>query len=59
MHVTKILIKFIYIYGLKVLLTTPTTPTDRMKAIVQAAEGFIYLVRFLFMLDNISSFFCL
>ncbi|KAH7517290.1 tryptophan synthase alpha chain [Ziziphus jujuba] len=27
-----------------VLLTTPTTPTDRMKAIVQAAEGFIYLV---------------
>ncbi|KAF3436224.1 hypothetical protein FNV43_RR23316 [Rhamnella rubrinervis] len=27
-----------------VLLTTPTTPTDRMKAIVEAAEGFIYLV---------------
>ncbi|PON95014.1 Tryptophan synthase, alpha chain [Trema orientale] len=27
-----------------VLLTTPTTPTDRMKAIVEAAEGFVYLV---------------
>ncbi|KAJ3688116.1 hypothetical protein LUZ61_017280 [Rhynchospora tenuis] len=27
-----------------VLLTTPTTPTERMKAIVEAAEGFIYLV---------------
>lgn len=27
-----------------VLLTTPTTPTDRMKAIVDAAEGFVYLV---------------
>lgn len=29
----------------KVLLTTPTTPIDRMKAIVEAAEGFVYLVR--------------
>ncbi|MBA0680677.1 hypothetical protein Goari_012364, partial [Gossypium aridum] len=28
----------------KVMLTTPTTPTDRMKAIVEAAEGFVYLV---------------
>ncbi|WOL15263.1 tryptophan synthase alpha chain isoform X1 [Canna indica] len=27
-----------------VLLTTPTTPTERMKKIVQASEGFIYLV---------------
>ncbi|ESW34478.1 hypothetical protein PHAVU_001G156200 [Phaseolus vulgaris] len=27
-----------------VLLTTPTTPKDRMKAIVDAAEGFVYLV---------------
>nr|ACJ02773.1 indole-3-glycerol phosphate lyase IGL2 [Lamium galeobdolon] len=27
-----------------VLLTTPTTPSDRMKEIVEAAEGFIYLV---------------
>ncbi|XP_030442790.2 tryptophan synthase alpha chain [Syzygium oleosum] len=27
-----------------VLLTTPTTPTSRMKAIVEASEGFIYLV---------------
>ncbi|XP_027350236.1 tryptophan synthase alpha chain-like isoform X2 [Abrus precatorius] len=27
-----------------VLLTTPTTPTNRMKAIVDAAEGFVYLV---------------
>ncbi|CAI0385648.1 unnamed protein product [Linum tenue] len=27
-----------------VLLTTPTTPTERMKAIVEASEGFIYLV---------------
>ncbi|XP_061369082.1 tryptophan synthase alpha chain [Gastrolobium bilobum] len=27
-----------------VLLTTPTTPTNRMKAIVDSAEGFVYLV---------------
>ncbi|XP_021898021.1 tryptophan synthase alpha chain, chloroplastic-like [Carica papaya] len=27
-----------------VLLTTPTTPTYRMKAIVEASEGFVYLV---------------
>ncbi|KAL5792829.1 hypothetical protein ACOSP7_001423 [Xanthoceras sorbifolium] len=27
-----------------VLLTTLTTPTDRMKAIVEASEGFVYLV---------------
>ncbi|KAG8486850.1 hypothetical protein CXB51_020348 [Gossypium anomalum] len=27
-----------------VMLTTPTTPADRMKAIVEAAEGFVYLV---------------
>ncbi|XP_043691232.1 tryptophan synthase alpha chain-like isoform X2 [Telopea speciosissima] len=27
-----------------VLLTTPTTPIDRMKAIVEASEGFVYLV---------------
>ncbi|XP_054791162.1 tryptophan synthase alpha chain-like isoform X1 [Prosopis cineraria] len=27
-----------------VLLTTPTTPISRMKAIVEASEGFIYLV---------------
>lgn len=27
-----------------VLLTTPTTPKDRMKAIVEASEGFVYLV---------------
>ncbi|CAL5193698.1 unnamed protein product [Lathyrus oleraceus] len=27
-----------------VLLTTPTTPTNRMKAIVDGAEGFVYLV---------------
>ncbi|CAK8543924.1 unnamed protein product [Lathyrus sativus] len=27
-----------------VLLTTPTTPANRMKAIVDAAEGFVYLV---------------
>ncbi|KAM2201397.1 hypothetical protein ACFX1R_001223 [Malus domestica] len=26
------------------LLTTPTTPTDRMKDIVEASEGFVYLV---------------
>lgn len=32
-------------YGIElVLLTTPTTPTDRMKAIVEASEGFVYLV---------------
>jgi tryptophan synthase alpha chain len=27
-----------------VLLTTPTTPIDRMKSIVEASEGFVYLV---------------
>ncbi|XP_068668621.1 tryptophan synthase alpha chain-like isoform X2 [Aristolochia californica] len=27
-----------------VLLTTPTTPSNRMKAIVEASEGFVYLV---------------
>ncbi|KAM7257051.1 hypothetical protein ACFE04_012792 [Oxalis oulophora] len=27
-----------------VLLTTPTTPVDRMKSIVEASEGFVYLV---------------
>jgi len=27
-----------------VLLTTPTTPTERMKEIAKASEGFIYLV---------------
>ncbi|KAF9682953.1 hypothetical protein SADUNF_Sadunf05G0161800 [Salix dunnii] len=27
-----------------VLLTTPTTPTERMRAIVEAADGFVYLV---------------
>ena len=27
-----------------VLLTTPTTPTNRIKAIVDASEGFVYLV---------------
>ncbi|KAL0289686.1 UNVERIFIED_CONTAM: Tryptophan synthase alpha chain, partial [Sesamum radiatum] len=27
-----------------VLLTTPTTPNTRMKAIVEASEGFVYLV---------------
>uniref|UniRef100_A0A7N0T337 Tryptophan synthase n=2 Tax=Kalanchoe fedtschenkoi TaxID=63787 RepID=A0A7N0T337_KALFE len=27
-----------------VLLTTPTTPIDRMKAIVEVSEGFVYLV---------------
>ncbi|XP_042417734.1 tryptophan synthase alpha chain-like [Zingiber officinale] len=27
-----------------VLLTTPTTPTERMKGIVQASQGFVYLV---------------
>jgi tryptophan synthase alpha chain len=28
-----------------VLLTTPTTPTERMKEIAKASEGFIYLVQ--------------
>lgn len=32
-------------FVIKVLLTTPTTPTERMKRIVEASEGFIYLVR--------------
>lgn len=31
----------------QVLLTTPTTPIDRMRAIAEASEGFLYLVRFL------------
>lgn len=32
-------------YGIEVvLLTTPTTPKDRMNAIVEASEGFVYLV---------------
>ncbi|XP_057519695.1 tryptophan synthase alpha chain-like [Amaranthus tricolor] len=32
-------------YGIElVLLTTPTTPKNRMKAIVEASEGFTYLV---------------
>lgn len=35
-----------YFVTLKVLLTTPTTPTERMKAIVEVAEGFVYLVSF-------------
>lgn len=44
---------------IKVLLTTPTTPTERMKAIVEAAEGFVYLVRPFSMADapyQVSSF---
>lgn len=43
---------FFCCFGLKVLLTTPTTPTERMKAIVEAAEGFVYLVS-LWLLVNI------
>jgi hypothetical protein len=27
-----------------VLLTTPTTPTERMERITKASEGFVYLV---------------
>jgi tryptophan synthase alpha subunit len=35
-----------YAFGdAQVLLTTPTTPTERMKAIVEAADGFVSLVR--------------
>ncbi|THU46897.1 hypothetical protein C4D60_Mb09t09760 [Musa balbisiana] len=34
-----------------VLLTTPTTPTERMKAIVQASEGFVYLLIFELFVD--------
>lgn len=33
-----------FFFHFKVLLTTPTTPTARMKAIVEASEGFVYLV---------------
>jgi hypothetical protein len=29
---------------MQVLLTTPTTPEDRMKEITEASEGFVYLV---------------
>jgi len=36
---------YVFCYVTKVLLTTPTTPKDRMKAIVEASEGFVYLVR--------------
>lgn len=47
----------------KVLLTTPTTPKYRMKAIVEAAEGFVYLVRSFSVVDaphhvHLYSFFC-
>ena len=31
---------------MQVLLTTPTTPNERMEKIAQASEGFIYLVSF-------------
>lgn len=42
---TEILRKEALKYGIElVLLTTPTTPRDRMKAIVEASEGFVYLV---------------
>jgi tryptophan synthase alpha subunit len=29
---------------MQVLLTTPTTPQDRMKEITEVSEGFVYLV---------------
>lgn len=38
------LIYYIYFFVTKVLLTTPTTPKDRMKKIVEVSEGFVYLV---------------
>lgn len=42
---TEILRKEATKYNLElVLLTTPTTPTARMKAIAEASEGFLYLV---------------
>lgn len=42
---TEVLRKEALSHGIElVLLTTPTTPKDRMKAIVEASEGFVYLV---------------
>ncbi|XP_022155957.1 tryptophan synthase alpha chain-like [Momordica charantia] len=42
---TEILRKEAVKYNIElVLLTTPTTPKDRMKDIVEASEGFVYLV---------------
>ena len=35
----------LHLGDLQVLLTTPTTPKERMRAIVEAADGFVYLVR--------------
>ena len=36
----------------KVLLTTPTTPTNRMKSIFSVSEGFVYLIHGLFILKG-------
>lgn len=43
---TSYLIGFILHEYMQVLLTTPTTPNERMEKIAQASEGFIYLVSF-------------
>lgn len=43
---TSHLIGFVLHEYMQVLLTTPTTPNERMEKIAQASEGFIYLVSF-------------
>lgn len=43
----------------QVLLTTPTTPSSRMKAIVEASEGFVYLVRPFILLNRLSFSSCI
>ena len=54
-----------YFFCSRYLLKTPTTPTDRMKSIVSASEGFVYLVRSFSLLDKYLSclsdcpFFCI
>jgi hypothetical protein len=38
-------LSFIFLHDCpQVLLTTPTTPTERMMEIAKASEGFLYLV---------------
>ena len=43
---------------MQVLLTTPTTPNERMEKIAQASEGFIYLVSFPDSVLLLKSLFC-
>jgi tryptophan synthase alpha subunit len=51
------LVGFILHEYMQVLLTTPTTPNERMEKIAQASEGFIYLVSFSDSVD-VKNLFC-